>query len=265
MIRIYNQNVWGHLFTSNRPQLIKQMIYDFSADLCSFQECNSHGVRHGENDIGKLLADSYAEAPVEAGINNYTPVFYKKDRFNLLDSGWHLFSGLNDVNSKSVTWALLQEKSTDNKLIFMSTHFWWKVESEEDIQQRMENARELYELMTVLYKKYDVPIIFAGDLNCGKGSSQGEGPIQRLYDLKLINLKDIADVSRGSFTHHEYPPQDENGIFHRAGLPVRTLDHAFMLPDERIHVKSYVIDESDIALTSSDHCPIKIEIEYINN
>ncbi len=260
-IKIFNENVWGCEVVGNRTRLTAEMIREYDADICGFQECSPNFIRVGEADIALHMGEEYAEVPTLAGKNNYTPVFYKKDRFNLIDGGWELYTGKNDVNSKSYTWCLLEDKEEKTRFVYISTHFWWMWDSEEDDIQRLANVDEIYAFMQKVKEKYDVPVIFAGDLNSGENSDQGENPIKKLYDIGLINLKDIAEISDGHFTHHDYPVIDANGIYYGNFQPVRTLDHAFMLPDGRVKVKKYIIDSSEKALSATDHCPIKIDIE----
>ena len=48
---LYDQNIWGGTAKplGNRPLLIRDMIYRFSADVLCFQECNPVTMRMCEN------------------------------------------------------------------------------------------------------------------------------------------------------------------------------------------------------------------------
>ncbi len=268
-LKIYNQNIWGSYApgetVGNRHLLIKDMITDYNADLVSFQECGHYSFRLKEFDISGILSDVYEEVPTEKGTENFTPIYYKRDKFKIVESGWHLYSGKNDNDSKSITWCVFEEKTAGVKFAYLSTHFWWKAEKEEDNLQRIENVKEIYKLMNEIKDKYNIPVIFAGDLNCGENSAQGIEPIKKLYELGLVNLFDEAEVRAGKFTHrNKYPVKQENGDYYGDNLPDRILDHAFMLEDAGIKVKKYIIDNSIRALSSSDHLPMYIDLEIEN-
>ena len=103
MITFYSQNVWNYNPSEYRNKLIRSLVSDFDADICSFQECGLTTNRVGECPLPSLMADTYEEVCKEFADRNFTPVFYKKEKFNLIDSGYVLYEGLNDVNSKSIT------------------------------------------------------------------------------------------------------------------------------------------------------------------
>ena len=63
-----------------------------------------------------------------------TPILYKRDRFELIDSDFLIyplsmpdFAGeFNNGKTKSLCIAALRDKTDGKKLIFMTTHLWWK-------------------------------------------------------------------------------------------------------------------------------------------
>ncbi len=267
-IKLYNQNIWGNFAATecigNRNYLIRDLIFEYGADICGFQECNPTTSREKSVDIAKLLQPIYSEIPTDIGNNNFTPIFYREDRFTVINSGWEKYEGKNDLDSKSITWCVLEEKFSGRKLAYVSTHFWWMYESEEDFSQRLKNVEQIYALMQKLKECYDVPVIMAGDLNCGENSCQGTAPVEKMTELGLVNLAQIAEKKEGHFTEHPYPIRGERDIYYGNFKPIHTLDHAFMLPDNRVYVREFIVDSSEKALSSSDHCPLKIEIELAN-
>ena len=154
MIILYSHNIWNFNPAGYRNTLTRSMISDFAPDVCTFQECGPQSCRVGNPDIVSLMSDVYSEATPEFADVNYTPVFYKKEKFNLVDKGYLVYDGLNDVNSKSVTWAVLEDKETKKKYAFASTHFWWMFESEKDNEQRLKNVDQLKAVCDDIIKKY---------------------------------------------------------------------------------------------------------------
>ena len=133
MIRLFDQNIWCNKVIANRNSLICKMIARYDADIITLQECRPSTHRVGDNDIGAMLAGKYAEATPEIFDQNHTPIFYRRTRFDLLDSGYELLEGLNNINSKSITWAVLYDKVDRLSIAAVSTHFWYKAEDEADL------------------------------------------------------------------------------------------------------------------------------------
>ena len=254
---IYDQNIWG-VMPGNRNRLIGQLVEEHGADVCCFQECNPKTTRFGDTALDREIAAHYEEVPTAVGARNFTPVFYKRDRFDVVESGYILFEGKNDANSKSVTWAILSEKASGIRFGVCSTHFWWRVDSEEDNVQRLANAKALDDCMTELRERFDVPVFAAGDLNCGERSRQGMEPYLWLCE-HLSDVRRVAAATTDTFTHHAYPVKDENGDYSGGAAPVKTLDHAFLADHPHVRVDSFDVDTSQKALDTSDHCPLIIK------
>ena len=263
MIKIYCQNVWNYSPASYRNSLIFSLISDCDADICLFQECGPDTIRSAEVCLPSLMEEVYQEVCIDLADKNYTPVYYKKEKFDLLDSGYFLYDGLNDANSKSVTWALLKEKESAEKFVVVSTHFWWMYESEKDNEQRLKNVEQLHEFCESVIAKYDVPVIVGGDLNNGKNSSQGEEPYEYMKQKGFKDIRLTAEKTTDTHTHHAYPVLNENGIYENGALPVRTIDYIFTYGDFNIKAKKFDVLTSRKALDSSDHCPLTGEFEIL--
>ena len=253
-LKVYCQNVWNST-PLNRTALQRDLIFDHDADVCLFQECGPKTIRAGEEALPPMLAVRYDEVPTEVGVQNYTPVFYKRDRFDLIDCGYFLFEGKNDANSKSVTWAVLAEKESGVRFGVCSTHFWWKCNEPDDNAQRLANAAALLNCVMDIKQRFDVPVIAGGDLNCGICSSQGEEPWLWLCD-RLTDVRAAAPITTDMMTHHAYPIKDEAGLYFDGEMPRRTLDHLFVTDDCRMQLHSFAVDTSQRALATSDHCPL---------
>ncbi len=263
-IKIYNQNIWGNYAQNecigNRNELIRDLIYEYGADVCGFQECNPATSRAQDVDIAKLLQEDYVEVPTVAEKYNFTPIFYRKDKFELIEAGWEKYTGKNDLGSKSSTWCVLEEKTSKIRIAYVSTHFWWAFNSEDDDQQRLKNVDQLYALLQWIKNQFQVPVIVAGDFNSGENSIQGSAPIEKMQEKGLIKLAEIAKKKEGHFTVHSYPVRNNNHVYYGESQPDYILDHAFMLQEERLEIEEFLVDTSVKALSSSDHCPLKIEV-----
>ena len=261
-MKIYSHNIWnynphgfGYEPLWQRMKLISELIFEADADVCMFQECGPFTCRVGEGAIQKLLEEKYSEVCPDKADVNYTPVFYKKEKFDLVDSGWVLYEGFNDGNSKSITWAVLQDKVALKKTAVLSTHFWWKFDTKEDFNQRIENALQLKNLCDEIYNKYGTGAIIGGDFNNGFGADQGDEPYRKMLDMGFGDIRLSADVTTNCLTHHDLPVIDDKGVFQKGNMPTRTLDHIFTYHSVAKALKFGVLT-SDKALTSSDHCPL---------
>ena len=144
-MKLYDQNIWGNFGVNdavgNRKYLVNEMVREQDADICCFQECNPGTMRAGKDSIQNLLSDKYIEICIDKANVNFTPVFIRKDTFDVIEEGYLPYPGLNDINSKSVTYAVLREKKSGKVFTAASTHFWWEFGKESD-EQRIENAIE---------------------------------------------------------------------------------------------------------------------------
>ncbi len=262
-LTFYDQNVWGWGYLSgdnrinNRNFGIKALILAYDADIVCFQECSPTAIRGRDSGIGILLAGAYEEVSVKTEGNNFTPVFYKKDRFAVVECGFHLYEGKNDVDSKSITWAVMEEKRSGVRFGVCSTHFWWKSDDESDDLQRMENAAVLYKLIEDLRVRYEVPVFAMGDLNCLETS----GPYRWLSE-RLLDARRHADKTTDTLTNHGYPWCDENKVYHATfEAPKNTIDYFFVTEDPRVQLCSFAVDDSAVALSTSDHSPLIVRTE----
>ena len=261
MITFYCHNVWNHNPTGYRNKLIRELISKEGADVCAFQECGPETIRVGDDALPVLLSDEYCEVLPELCDRNFTPVFYKKEKFNLLDCGYFLYTGLNDVNSKSVTWAYLEEMSTGKRAIFAATHFWWKEEGEINNLQRIENARQLKDFCAEMTERYNVPVIIGGDFNNGKNAEAGDAPYRAMLEMGFCDTRLFAKKTTEAYTHHDYPEELPDGSYRNGPLPVRNLDNIFVYGKSVAELMQFDVLTSQMALDSSDHCPLVARLE----
>ena len=109
-----------------------------------------------------------------------TPILYRRERLELLDSDFLMypmevpgFEGqFNNDGTKSWCIAVFRDKTDGKKLIFMTTHLWWKSGDSASVnyQEGSEEAR-IYQInmaikrLEVFQAEYDCPIVLAGDFN----------------------------------------------------------------------------------------------------
>ncbi len=264
MIKLYNHNIWGNFAADqkvgNRNKLIKNLIFGEMPDFCCFQECNPTSSRF-EDPIEKLISEIYTEVPTEVGKNNFTPVFYNKKRFNVIFSDWIRYDGLNDIDSKSITRAVFEEKTSGKRLAVFSTHFWWKV-GEEHTLQRLENVKQLKTAAEDIIERFGVPVIISGDLNNGLGAEQDTRPYKKMMCDGFSDIRHTAKITTDSHTCHAYPVLNENDEYVNGPVPYFTLDYILTYGEKSLRPLKFEVLTSEDALNSSDHCPLIGEFEF---
>lgn len=264
-MRIYNQNIWGNFSAedhciANRNLLIKEMIEECSPDVCCFQECNPMTSRSGDTPIQEILKPDYVEIMPETVDKNFTPVFYNKSKFELIECGFMPFEGFNDHGSKSINWGVFKEKKTGILFAVASVHFWWMSRGEIDENQRRENAKASVKIARNIYEKYNIPVFVTGDLNSGEKNNQGIGGYNEMIKLGMKDVRDIAKETDFSDTCGDYPIM-ENGVFVKGGELTCTIDYMFVLGEELIQAEKFKVNNSKKARVSSDHSPLVFDFK----
>ena len=161
------------------------------------------------------------------GKSNRTPIAYRTDRFTLVDSGYRdVYVKYDETNNRVVTWAVLEDKMTKERLIVFGTH--WEVTTEEN---RVKQAEMTAELIKEITAKYSGAVILAGDFNTRVGNDS--------YN-KLAELTGYTDAV--------------------ANTPGVAVDHIFF-DSNKVTVSSAVIDSKHNTEYASDHLPIICDIE----
>ena len=109
---------------------------------------------------------------------NMTPIIYRADKLELLDTEYLLYpahvdgyeGSFNDVRSKSCNVGVFRTKEDGKVFVFATTHLWWK---SSEAQPGSAEVRRLQlsmatELVRTYQEKYgNCPAVLVGDLNAG--------------------------------------------------------------------------------------------------
>lgn len=258
-LRLLTANIWGDYFGNPVEMRDMQFVETFEKyrpDVIGMQEvtANWHKSR-----LFDYLEEHYHIINEFDGIsNNYVPLAYKKDAFDLLDCGFQQYSQTTD-NSKAYTFAVLKNKENGQVFAVCNTHFWWKSGAEHDAI-RMVNAQELVACMQSLHAQYTCPVFALGDLNC----SAYAGPFQCFSENNIIRLRDVAKTFSKKSSHHGDPKLGKDGLYH-GNMPknpeVKSLDHIIGLGGNHIYeVLSYQVILDQTVLDASDHSPVYADV-----
>ncbi|MBQ8334338.1 MAG: endonuclease/exonuclease/phosphatase family protein [Clostridia bacterium] len=176
----------------------------------------------------------------------YNAIFYKKDVFDLIDSGTKYLSDTPDRKSKVpesslnriYTYALLETKSDGEQILFVNTHF--------DHTNDIARTKQAKVLADFLKANAQYPIVLSGDFNTAAGTTAYE----EILDGGVENSMDLAQTKETGATYTNY------------GKSKSVIDFIFV-NEEDIFVESYrVCGEKIDGEYPSDHHPVLIE--YVN-
>ena len=259
-LRVMFYNVYGYNNSgpvSLRQELQLELFRLYQPDVLGMQE---YSPAYHSSFTSMLNGIGYQQVAVSAGTSNYTPLFYRADRLEVVESGYLRYAGPNDGNSKSVTWAVFRVRESGERFIAMSTHFMWNQPGIDANSARISNAQELLELIGGLRARYSgVPLIFGGDLNCRSGSD----PMRMLLNGGMLNARDEAERKNDSNGYHSYSTYDTaNQVYTQipavTGNYSTAIDHALVTPGTSVRVFTSLI--SPYTLYSSDHMPVLVEL-----
>ena len=265
-IRIAGNNIYFHESQpehkiSVRDDYLYESIRYMDADVLLLQEViyNWHVVMDPvlETMGYTLVPTSKEDTAYATATGNYTPIWYRANKLELLDYGYKQYDTVAKYqpdsylsSSKSYTWALFKDKATGKQFITITTHFTWADEAHNPSPNalRVSDANEVIALVEKLTVKYaDVPIIFTGDLNCTAGSDPYNVLMQQFSDVRKN-----AEASNGT----------TNGTTHSVGsssIGGGIIDH--MLYKGDIGLKMYQHVYNEYAINSTDHIPLVLDID----
>ncbi|MBQ2757177.1 MAG: endonuclease/exonuclease/phosphatase family protein, partial [Clostridia bacterium] len=200
---------------------------------------------------------------------NMTPLIYRADKFELLDTEYILYPAtvadfegkFNDANSKSLNLGVFRDKQSGKVFIFATTHLWWMSDERRpgSSEVRRRQIKQATELLAKYQQKYDnCPIIFVGDMNARFNSpaiqyALGEGGYSHAYHLAT----DYRFEERG---YNACGPKAPGTWQH---TPFETaIDHILVKDIPEGAISRFDRYCPDYYLTVSDHAPAYIDITF---
>lgn len=243
------ENAWPH-----RAERVASVIRFYQADVAGLQEA----LRSQIDDLAAQLPD-YAWLGIgrndgqDAG--EFSPIFYRKDRFRVNDSGtFWLSTTPNVVASKDwdaaitriVTWANFTDLTTGTTFYHFNTHFDHRGE-----QARLESAKLIR--AQIAERAGTTPVVLTGDFNIVETAP----PYAAL-------VADVPDHPRLYDTYYtaQTPRHGPEGTFLSFtvnSIEGRRIDYIFVT--EGITVLRYgVLSDSEEGRYPSDHLPVLAEV-----
>lgn len=225
---------------------------DYAADLVRFYNCDVIGMQEvlykQLTDLNERLTDyEFVGVGREDGKTKgeYCPIYYKKERFRMIESGNFWLSenpenigekGWDAACERVATWAVFQDKKSKEKFFFLNTHLdhVGKTARREGVKLVLKKAEE--------YSK-GLPVIITGDFN----ATPDDEPI-RILTSSLTDSRSIAGLKYGpDWSFHD---------FGRIEPDQRSLiDYIFLKGNFKV-ISQGILTENKGKLFPSDHAPV---------
>lgn len=185
----------------------------------------------------------------------YSALFYKKDRFTEVSSGYFWLSetpevagskGWDGACERIATWAILKDKETGKEVFAINTHLdhVGKIARQEGVTLLLTKAAEL---------SRGLPIIMTGDFNATPDSDVIKHVTNNSLKEHLTNAKTIAKEFSGTeWTFHDF-----------GKIPVENRDYIdYIFVSNNIETDNFeVLPEKLDEVFLSDHAPVVAKIK----
>ena len=237
-----------------RKERVANSILFYDADILGTQE-----VLHNQMEDLKKSLPGYESIGVgrEDGKEKgeYSALFYKKDRFSVIDEGYFWLSetpevvgskGWDAAIERIASWAKLKDNNSGKEFLALNTHFdhVGKIARRESVSLILNKLADL---------SNGLPIILMGDFNANPESEVIKQIIDTSNENHLIDSRSISPVV--------YGPEWSFHAFGRIPYDKRSLiDYIFV--SKGVKVSRYgVLAEMENDEFLSDHAPVMASVE----
>ena len=232
----------------NRKDWVADLIRHYGPEVFGLQEALDHQIQDLSGCLPEWTWVGVGRDDGKKG-GEYNPIFYRKDRWKMLESGTYWLSEEPEVVGKAgwdaslpriVTWVKLQQLATGRTAYFANTHF-----DHRGTKARQESALLIIRRLAALLPTD--PIVLLGDLNALPGSM----PYQLLEGSMLSDSRFLC----------QYPPYGPEGTFNgfQLGTYGARIDYIFVNDFWKIREYVTIADHLD-KRHPSDHFPVLVEL-----
>lgn len=233
-----------------RKEKVTGLMNFYEADFIGAQEVLHHQLKYLHQNLkGYDYIGVGRDDGKEAG--EYSCIFYKKDKFTVIQQSTFWLSPTPDSISKGwdaalnrvCTYGLFRNNKTKQYCWVLNTHF-----DHVGVTARLESAKLIVKKIKELNVK-NYPVILTGDFN----SSPDEAPAQYIIS-QMQNSRSISRLVYGG--------EDTWNAFKFHEKPNRCIDYIFVSHDKRISVSKFatLTDSYDMKYPS-DHLPVLATIQ----
>ncbi len=244
-LRFDNKNDIGNLWQDRLP-FVANLIRYHDFDVFGTQEALPHQLE----DVVKALPQyaRYGKGRDDGSDKGeHSAVFYKKDKFVLLQSGDFWLSETPDKPglgwdatccNRICSWVYLQDKKSKKKFYFFNVHF-----DHEGKVARLESSKLILEKIKAIAK--GAPAILTGDFNAGRNTD----PYQIIAGSAVV---------RDAYKDVQYPYENNSSFngYKKDFKSTDIIDHIFISQQWKAH-KWGVLTDTYFGKFPSDHFPVE--------
>ena len=242
----YNNPDDGPNWWEKRKEKVVDLILKHSPDVLGVQEALNDQMRQLNSFL--INYDYYGVGRDDGKIKGeYTAIFYKKEKLNLLGSGTIWLSetpniigsvGWDASMERICSWVKLEEFISKKSFFVFNAHF-------DHIGKEARKNSALLIMEKIKEIADNVPVVFMGDLNFT--------PEEPPYPIVLAN--DFLDSFKNENKKCTYTG------FEIAGAKCKLIDYVFT--NNKFKINSFLIDDSnDGKYYPSDHLPIIVDADF---
>ncbi|WP_296621806.1 endonuclease/exonuclease/phosphatase family protein [Marivirga sp.] len=244
-IKYENPNEGSHQW-DNRKEQILNFIKIEDLDVIGMQEVVHSQIKYLKEGLADYARIGVARDDGKSK-GEYSPIFYKKIRYSIIDSATFWLSPNPDVPAKAwdaalprvCTWAKLIDQETKDSILILNTHF--------DHIGKEARANSVDLILSKIEKlNFTGKVILMGDFNLEPDTA----PIQKIINSDLKDAFE-ADLNLGPVGTFNAFKIEENYD--------RRIDYVFYQGFKIKSYKNYSLRIQDTFL--SDHFPVVVEFE----
>lgn len=238
------ENAWPH-----RSEFVMDLIRYHEFDIIGTQEAFFGQIE----DLLTMEAFAYTGSGRDDGLQGgeHAAIFYKKERFELLQSGDFWLSETPDAPSlgwdatcchRVCSWAQFLDKENGLSFYVFNAHF-----DHEGVVARKESGKLMVKKIREIAG--DQPVIFCGDLNSTPDTEQ---------------IKHISNFLHDAYVVSESPPYGPVGTFSGFNLnaPLKNrIDYVFVSDDFQVAKYGALTDFQNNRFPS-DHLPVAVKLQF---
>ncbi len=253
-IRVMTANIlaefesWGGTTpVAERAEIFAAVLKVYSPDVVGVQEVTDQWYKI----LPAYIDDTYSFlfTKTQDGLTNYSSILYKKDKYNVIDSGVKYFSTEGKSNIRLVTWAVFEDKTTNDRFILFNTHWCW-----DTFEHAHTQATEEAALIKLVTEKYNYTYFCTADYNTIQLTENYNyflgltGAVDAKYTANDAGV--LLNISGGCGSLGS--PRGESG---------NSIDHIFMSPTVGICAfETVVINQTwDLSDHSPKYCDVKLK------
>jgi endonuclease/exonuclease/phosphatase family metal-dependent hydrolase len=235
------ENAWP-----NRKEMVKELIRYHEFEIMGTQE----GFQHQLEYLLELPGFAYAGVGRDDGekAGEHSAIFYKTNRFELLDNGDFWLSETPHVPSlgweaqykRICSWVKLKDKINKQEFYVFNSHF--------DHQAKVAREQSAILMLEMIEKiAGDAPVVFMGDLNSVP---------------ETVQIQKIKEVFHDAYHITEIPPYGPVGTLNGFNIDAPMKDRIdYIFVSQHFDVKKYgVLTDSFEQRFPSDHLPVVARI-----